>query len=163
MAEKKVVTKDCSNFFAEHESCPGRQDIPNLIESYDDSGVYTVIESGSFNIQDKINLFKDDVEIYNILRRVGDGERDLLDRSKGSYLDITALPTNLHEAHAAMRNAQEFFQTLPVDVRKQYNNNFRQFIADYGSDQFFSIFQRSDPAPTSDTAPAPSPDLTPDN
>lgn len=144
-----VVAKHCGTFCAESVSCPGRRLVPTFSESYDDDGVYTVIESGSFDIQDQINSFKDDCDIYCILRKVGSGETELLDKRVGSYLDVTSLPSNLHEAHKVMVQSQDFFNSLPLDVRLLYNNNYRQFVADFGSERFLSIFsQKEAPSPT---------------
>lgn len=55
-----------------------------------DSKYFRVVESGSsFDFQAKIESYRDDVEIYSILKRVlSSGDNSLLMRNSGSYMDV---------------------------------------------------------------------------
>lgn len=148
MAEK-LKFKCFANFDDETQelfcSDPGSPIVDDFGEYYDKDGIYGVRKIGEHDLQAYINSFRDDVDVYKIIARAGAGDLSALNRVPGSYFDLTSLPDNVHEACQVMNEAQLFFSKLPSDVRVQYANNFRQFISDYGSERFYSIFKPSDP------------------
>ena len=123
--------------------CSGSKLVDTFEDSFDSKGVSVVTKSGSSNLFEFIQGFKADTDIYSILNRLilSGGELPQVDTK--SYVDISELPSNVHEAFASVRNAQKVFNGLDSSVRNSYHNSFTEFMADFGSEKFFSIFSNS--------------------
>lgn len=67
-------------------------------------------------------------KIYNILKRHLQGDETALNQTKGMYLDITNMPTNLLEAENALLTAKKEFEKLTIEERKKYNQNWREWL-----------------------------------
>ena len=91
---------------------------------------------GKTNFYEYIQSHKDSVDINVLLKRYQQGDVSVLDRVKGQYLDISEAPKSLAEMYSFVSNASEFFNKLPLDVRKSYDFNPASFIADIGSDRW---------------------------
>jgi len=114
------------------------------IETLDKQGVMQVVACGRTNLQDYIDSFHAECDIYNILRRISNGEIDLLSQKNGSYVDITSIPDNIHDCQRAIVESKNFFNLLPPEIRAQFNNNANEFIASFGSEKFNSIFSETE-------------------
>ena len=63
-------------------------------------------ENGEFDIQDYIQSFYEDCDLYHLLAKVArTGDRSLLNQKQGVYADISNMPDNIHDAQAAVKNA----------------------------------------------------------
>ena len=91
---------------------------------------------GKTDFYQYIQSHKDSVDINVLLKRYQQGDVSALDRVKGQYLDISEAPKSLAEMYSFVSNASEFFNKLPLDVRKEYDFNPASFIADIGSDRW---------------------------
>ncbi len=57
-----------------------------------------VIKTGSYDMYEYIQSFKDDSDIYKLLKRVGiSGDTSLLQVSSGVYADISDIPQDIHQ------------------------------------------------------------------
>lgn len=134
------------------KSCVGSSVAPVFADGFDDNGVAIVIVTGHTNLDDYIQSFKDDVDIYKILDRLSLSGSELPVVPSDQYFDVTEMPTNIHDAQRQMAKARIIFNNLPSDKRKEYNNSFDEFIADFGSSKFVSLF--FDKKPASEVKPA---------
>lgn len=127
--------------------------VPTFKDSFDSEGVANVVISGERNIFEFIQSFKDDTDIYSIINRlvISGGEPPSVDSS--SFFDITSLPTNVHEAFRSVREAQNIFNSLSPENRAVYHNSFNEFMSDFGSEKFNSIFQPISPSSTPAQSP----------
>lgn len=91
---------------------------------------------GKTDFYQYIQSHKDSVDINVLLARYQQGDLSALERVKGQYLDISEAPKSLAEMYSFVSNASEFFNKLPLDVRKEYDFNPASFIADIGSDRW---------------------------
>lgn len=96
---------------------------------------------GKTDFYQYIQSHKDSVDINVLLGRYQQGDVSALDRVKGQYLDISEAPKSLAEMYSFVSNASEFFNKLPLDVRKEYDFNPASFIADIGSDRWNELMQ----------------------
>lgn len=96
-------------------------------------GSIKVVETGKTNIYEKIQASKDDTLIYNILDRFNAGDTSVLYQRQGSYGDFTQAPKTLVEAQQALINAENYFNSLPLEVRKEFNHSLSEFLASAGN------------------------------
>lgn len=121
-----------------------------FIETVDENGVRVVTKSGESNFQDYIDASLPECLIYNILNRVSNGEVDLLDRCPGAFVDLSGLPTNIHDAYKQVIKAHEFFQGLDPKIKQEFNNSSDEFLSSIGTDRFNSVFMPKQPEPVPD-------------
>lgn len=77
--------------------------------------------------------FKDECDINTLLRRYQkNGILEHVNRFQGNYADITDLP-DYHDAMQKIVLAQEAFDSLPSEIRKDFRNDpaaFVEFVSD---------------------------------
>ena len=66
--------------------------------------------------------------VYNIIARYERGDVAALHRTMGQFIDVVGMPTNLAEAHQAILDIENKFDTLSADVKACFNNNVNEFI-----------------------------------
>lgn len=103
----------------------------------DENGHMELVESGKENIYDFIQSFKDSCDISLIVKRFTNGEIDILSRRQGMFFDATEMPKNLAETLNYVRNAEEQFKSLPVEVRAKFGHSFSEWVASAGTPDFF--------------------------
>lgn len=105
--------------------------------SYDADGRIVLQEKGRVNIYDEIQSHRDSCDINVIMRRVANGEPDLLSKVQGSYGDFTEFPSSYADMLNRVRDAEEIFERLPLAVRAEYDHSVARWLADFGSDRFY--------------------------
>lgn len=70
----------------------------------------------------------EETKIYNILKRHAMGDETALNVKKGIYLDLTTMPKTLLDAENTILKAKSMFEALPVEERKKYNQNWREWL-----------------------------------
>lgn len=96
-----------------------------------------VEKKGEENLYDYIQSFKDSVDINVVLKKFAAGDESALMQREGLYTDIVDMPTNLNEFVEFSRNAQQLFDSLPIETKKQYNNNVFNFMEAVNTGEFF--------------------------
>lgn len=84
---------------------------------------------GSIPLHELIQADGDSCRISNIVRRFTAGDAAALNARSGQYLDLTAAPQNLLEAHQRLKDAESYFGRLPADVQRSYDFDFNKFIS----------------------------------
>ena len=86
-----------------------------------------------------IQSHKDSVDIHKILERCAmlDDYSPLM-RMPAQFMDVTEMPKNLAEAHTMIKDAKNYFDMLPIEIKEKYENNYMQFIQDIGSEKFIN-------------------------
>lgn len=96
-----------------------------------------IVETGKSDLYEYIQSHRDSVDIHKILERCAQVEDySLLNRMPTKFMDVTDMPDTLAGAYAMVKDAENFFERMPVDIKEKYNNNFVEFISDLGSDKF---------------------------
>lgn len=114
---------------------PSGEEVEEMLAmKIDDNGNETFYVKGKTNVWEKIQAFKSETEIETILKRLTDtGDASILERANPQYIDISEMPDNIFEAHQKIKDAEETFNNLPIEIRREYEFNFNKYLADYGS------------------------------
>lgn len=113
---------------------------------YDKNKNLVVVPKGKINLRSYINSFADSVDIHVLLARFQNGDKEALLQRAGAYIDISALPTNINEFIELSRNAENLFNTLPVEVKEKFNNNVVEFISTVGDPDWIKKMSTSQAA-----------------
>lgn len=99
-----------------------------------------LVKVGESNFYDYIQSHKDSVDIHKILERCAlMDDYSILNRMPAKFMDVTEMPKNLAEAYAAVKDAETFFERMPVEIKQKYDNDFTQFLQSLGSEKFNSV------------------------
>lgn len=96
-----------------------------------------IVETGKSNLYEYIQSHADSVDITKILERCAMiQDYSMLNRMPAAFMDVSEMPSNLAEAYANVKDAQNFFDRMPIEIKEKYQNNFVEFISDIGTDRF---------------------------
>lgn len=93
-----------------------------------DKGYYDIVSIGKENLDDYIQSFSDECNINNIIARFNAGDVNALNAVTGYYGDFTGLPNTLAQAFKLNENGSNWFDNLPDDIKKMYNNDYTLFL-----------------------------------
>lgn len=93
-----------------------------------EDGNIELIPSGTENLYDFIQSHKDSVDIHVILNRFANGDTNALSRVQGSYGDFTDMPTTYAELLNTMIAGENYFNSLPVETRAEFDHSFEKFM-----------------------------------
>lgn len=97
----------------------------------------TLVETGKTNLYEYIQSHADSVDITKILERCALIEDySYLNRMPAEFMDVSDAPANLAEAYAAVQDAKNFFDRMPINIKESYDNNFIQFLSGLGKEKF---------------------------
>lgn len=140
MATKKLPYRTRADEPLVIESNPGEK-IENVVAmKINDDGTEEFYIAGKTNTYEQIQAFAEDSKIENILAKVmATGDMSILQQKKGEFLDLTEMPKDIFEAQKKITEAEKTFAQLPLEVRKEYNNNFNEYLADAGSEKWMEL------------------------
>lgn len=98
----------------------------------DPDGRKILVETGVTDVYEKIQSYKNDCLVENIVRRYLAGDTMALSKSQGVYCDTALIPKDLISAHEAVRQAESIYKHLPADVRGRYSS-FKEFVNNFGT------------------------------
>lgn len=110
-------------------STPGKQTKKTYQLRYDENGTEMLVETGETNIYEEIQVYKDSVDVNKIIERFAAGDENALARAKTFYADVTKMPVKLMDVLNLAIDGEQWFDTLPIDVKETFGNNFREFLA----------------------------------
>lgn len=88
-------------------------------EWLNDTSFPKVIQTGYIDVQEKIQSYADDVDIYKILERFAySGDTTLINRSHGVYTDVSNIPDNLHAFNEYVGTNLEALKDIDPDLAK---------------------------------------------
>lgn len=123
---------------SKYVNASGEKEIEDYEARLDSSGVTKLVKkSTKRNIYDRIQQSKDECDIYEIIRRSDPQirlgiEQQILNANltdSGEVYDLTDMPKNLIQARQMLVDADKKFNALPLEVRKEFNNNSNEFLA----------------------------------
>lgn len=114
---------------------PGNIIEPQYRERYDENGNAYLEQIGEINTYEKIQSYRDEVDPMSILARYAAGDTTVM-ANPGWYIDTSKLPTNYIEWRNLMNEQKEKFETLPLEIRNKFNNNFDQWAATAGEPEW---------------------------
>lgn len=120
---------------------PGDSIIPTYTPIYNKNGVLELKQDGEKDLYAEIQSHKDSCDLAVIINRYFNGDPSALSRVQGTYMDITAMPTNMHEAMSLVDNARRDFDRLPVDIKQLFDNDANKFLATLGTEEWLQKMQ----------------------
>lgn len=103
---------------------------------YDKKGRRKLKVSGQRNINEIVQASLESTKLENILRRAAMGDIEALNVMNGQYIDLTDAPKSLMEAQNLMIRMENEFKTLPIEFKNKFNNDYMQYIAEYGTTEW---------------------------
>lgn len=105
-------------------------------------GEVVLTKVGEENIDDLIQACKDSTDISTIVAYYNQtGDENVLNRYIPSYGDFTKLPKSLAEFLQLRIDSENFFYALPVEVRKEFDNDSNKFFAQAGEESWYKKLQ----------------------
>lgn len=117
-------------------ACSGDSIVPTYSLVYNDDGTPGLKETGKKDLYEYIQSFGDSVDIHVLLKRYRNGEIDALSRVQGIYADFTQYPKTFADMLNLVNAGKQYFDSLPIEVKNSYGNNFAEFMSDFGSESF---------------------------
>lgn len=99
----------------------------------------TLIPNGEIDIQDEINSHALECDMNIILTRLGAGDYSVLNGASPVYADFHDLPSNFREVLDIALDSENMFNKLPVEVRKAFDNDYREWLYKAGTDEWIQI------------------------
>lgn len=100
------------------------------------NGSIELVEDGVKDIQEEIDSWYEVTDMSYIIKQMQLGNMDVLNKEPGYYADITKMPKDMIEAMQMMIDAKTEFYKLDLDVRNQFNNDFMQWLAQAGTEDW---------------------------
>ena len=104
---------------------------PSKIQHFDKDKITLTKAGKTFNVYQSIQEAREDTEILPTLQKYGCIDRMITNHTQ-IIGDLTEL-SNLRSLHEMTKKSNEIWQSLPLEVRKEFNNNKNEFI-DKGMD-----------------------------
>lgn len=101
------------------------------------TGKKEIVKVDTINTYNYIQSFKDSCDINVLIQRFANGDESALGIGRTpSFIDCTQMPKTLAEAQSQLIEAENYFNSLPVEVRAKFGHDAGQFFAEIGSDEF---------------------------
>lgn len=118
-----IVAQDLSNVYEQtyRELAPYERNEKG--EFLNDSPYPKLVPADKVNIQEKIDSFFEDVDLYHILSRVAlTGDLSPLDKKSGFYGDISNIPNNYNDINDYYKNLSKEFNSLDDNIKDLVNS-----------------------------------------
>lgn len=115
---------------------PGNRMATTYEVEIDSHGHKELKATGKTDTYAKIQSYLEETKIENILARALLGDDEALNRVEGKYIDTTEMPKTLAEAQNMIIKMKTEFDSLPIEVRKEFNFSPEQFIATAGTEEW---------------------------
>lgn len=122
----------------------------------DKNGSLELVESGKEDIYEQIQSHKDSCDIHLILQRYQNGDATALAKVQGTYGDFTQIPKTYADLLNAVISGENYFNSLPVETRAEFDHSFYKFMASMDKPGFLETLGLVQSSPV-DNTPAPSP------
>ena len=107
-----------------------------------ETGRKTLVIDKEIDIQEEIQMFEKDCNIYNIINRYMYGDTNALNQVSTSYADLSSAPKSLMEAMNLSLKLKNDFYSLKPEVRAEFNNDFNEYINSVSNGKVFNVFEK---------------------
>ena len=97
---------------------------------YDDKGEIIVEKTSETDFQAYIESFAESSSLEYLISKYEMGDPEALNQVKGSYFDASNMPTSYAELFNMVNEAQDTFESLPVDIKDLYGNDPVKFFSE---------------------------------
>lgn len=95
-------------------------------------GKRSIVEVGETDIQQAIDAEFPSVDMNMVLKRLENGDTDVLEQVKGFYADVAELPVDMRSIMEMNEMASKIFNEMPDSYKKLYQNDYLSFLYDPG-------------------------------
>lgn len=92
------------------------------------NGKKRLVKTGTTNIFEKIQQYKEECDINTIIKRCMMGDTSVLNRGHAKYGDFTNQPKNINEYYMMNQKAEKAFYELPVELRKEFDHSYEKYL-----------------------------------
>lgn len=133
-----------------HTSPTGNGHEPKYEYKVTDEG-RELVKTGETDVYALIQSRLDETKIENIIKRAtydptALGSQDW--QASGTMTDISDAPTNYHEWYGRIKDAEDEFDKLPIEVKNKWDNDVEKYIMAYGTQEWadkMGIKEKSEP------------------
>lgn len=108
---------------------------------YDGDGVLQLEVIGKKDIYSEIQSYKDSCDINLLMLRYTRGETDVFAKVQGFYADATKMPQTYQDCLNHVLKTEQFFNSLPIEEKQKFNNDFAQFLVSLDDPDFLDRFE----------------------
>lgn len=105
-----------------------------LSPSFRPDGTFELKVTDRVDIKQEINSHRDETDMAFILSRLMVGDDSVLNPRPPMYGDFTQLPTSYAEMLNMVLDGERYFDSLPLEIRNQFDNDRSKWFATIGSD-----------------------------
>lgn len=122
---------------------PGDRYRPIYTSQINDDGTLDLVQTGVEDLQEIYNSQRDTCDVSILAERFLAGDESALHRSNPVFLDLLGMPKTLMEAYQLQQRAADAFDTLPVEVREKFGQDFGRFLATAGTPEWYEALKIS--------------------
>ena len=127
MEFRSILSGDTKEFISE----PGKPFVPEYEYTLDKTGKKQLVKKDTVdNIYERIQAERDSCDINKLMERFALGDTEALNINKGFYLDTRKLPKSYFEVLKLGIEAENYFEGLPVDLKKEFDNSYSVFFTE---------------------------------
>lgn len=145
MRNKFARVPDVSDF----KSPPGDLFHAVYTPSYMPDGTISLTVADHIDIKKEINSHREETDMAYILSRLSLGDDSVLNPRPPMYGDFTQFPSSYADILNMVISGEQYFNSLPLDIRNQFDNDRGKWFATIGSDSWLDAmgFERRPVAP----------------
>lgn len=137
-------------------ACPEDSPYQEVYEYQIVDGKKMLVQCGEKNTQDLIESFSESADINWIISRYLAGDTSVINPYSPMYGDFRNMPKTYAEMFERAQQAENMFNSLPVEIREKFDHSVDKFMAEFDSPQFREIFKEFvEPEPVSEPVPVP--------
>lgn len=130
MKKMEYNTKEkCNEFFTD----PGDRYVIEYDTIVEPNGKVTLVETGKKDLFQEIQSWREQTDMHYVLSQMALGK---MQPRQGMYGDFTEVPESMVQAMQLQINAEKEFFKMPVETRRKFDNDWRQWLVmmqtDYG-------------------------------
>ena len=122
---------------------PGDRYRPIYTSQIMDDGTIELVQTGVEDLQEIYNSQRDTCDVSLLAERFLAGDESALHRGNPVFLDLLGMPKSLMEAYQLQQRASDAFESLPVEIREKFGQDFGRFLATAGSPEWFEALKIS--------------------
>lgn len=114
---------------------PGNVMEPVFELKVNDKGEQELVKVGETNNREKIQQYKDECDIGQILARAAI-DPTVLNQREVFYADVTEMPKSLAEAQSMIISIKKEFDKMPPEERAKFDYSVEKYIAEFGTKEW---------------------------
>ena len=142
--------------FRSFKSPPGDLFHDVLSPTFRADGTIELKVTDRVDIKKEINSHREETDMAFILSRLMAGDDSVLNPNPPMYGDFTQFPKSYVEMLNMVLDGERYFDSLPLETRKQFDNDRAQWFASIGTDSWLSAMgfvKMDDQAAVDDVVP----------